>query len=664
MGWRIRFSVTPEESLERMEALTRANLRLLKRVSELEERVATLEGKPKPVAEPLPELVAEPIPPLRPAPAPGLETKVGLAWVNRIAVVTCIFAAAFFFKYAADNEWIGPSGRVILGFLAGLVSIALGERFHRRDERTYAQGLCGLGASLLFLASYAAFGFYSLIPLGGAFLLMIVSIALAGSLAIRYHGRAIAALALLGGFLTPLLLSTGNFNALFFYLYLAILSGAACWLAQNRKWPLIELLALGGVFVLTVASLDDMDRTNAEGYLIAFLCAAFVIFASSPVASVFHAAQVVFPVLLFTAREGAAFVPALLAMTAASLWRGGTTGRRWTLPVAYIAATLCTFGWIEGLTSPLPLTRTMPLPAGLFLLFASWIPWRLRDGHAISNAELTATASNGVSFFAIVAATLDPHYKQWLGTAALLTAGVYALAGRLSAKSPRAALLNFGLALAFVTLAIPLQFEKFTITMAWAIEAAALAWIAARTGSLFTGYVSLCVFALCAFSLGWNPAEGGRRILSYLSVAAAMWFAAHSFKGVTIQPRLALIPYITGHLVIFAGLGQEIADWARRHSAPEDVASVASLGVSLLLALWAVGLVYAGVAFRSAVNRVFGLVLTAFIVAKLYLYDVWNLGVFYRVIAFAGLGGTLLLTSFLYSRYRSKIESLWQSENN
>ena len=107
-----------EESRQRMEALTQANLRLLKRVNELEKRVAKLEGAPEPIAEPEPPIVPLPTsvdipPPAAPA-SPDVETKVGLAWINRIAVVTCIFAAAFFFKYAADNQWIGPSGRVLL----------------------------------------------------------------------------------------------------------------------------------------------------------------------------------------------------------------------------------------------------------------------------------------------------------------------------------------------------------------------------------------------------------------------------------------------------------------------------------------------------------------------------------------------------------------------
>jgi len=199
--------VSPEEQLrqlaERMDALTASNARLVRRLNELERRLHALTGHPptpepatppkhplvaqaapppQSVVEPAPspgpvaqsapphEPVADPVPPPAPSETPSLESKLGLAWVNRMAVVTCIFAAAFFFKYAADNEWIGPSGRVVLGLLAGCAALFFAERFHARAERVYSQGLCGLGVSLLYLSFFAGFHFYQLLPQGPALL--------------------------------------------------------------------------------------------------------------------------------------------------------------------------------------------------------------------------------------------------------------------------------------------------------------------------------------------------------------------------------------------------------------------------------------------------------------------------------------------------------------
>ena len=75
-------------------------------------------------------------------------------------------------------------------------------------------------------------------------------------------------------------------------------------------------------------------------------------------------------------------------------------------------------------------------------------------------------------------------------------------------------------------------------------------------------------------------------------------------------------------------------------------------------------LVTLGVLTKAGINRMLGLGLLAVVVAKLYLYDVWQLEKVYRIVAFSFLGVVLLATSYLYSRYRTKIESWWRDEED
>ena len=53
----------------------------------------------------------------------------------------------------------------------------------------------------------------------------------------------------------------------------------------------------------------------------------------------------------------------------------------------------------------------------------------------------------------------------------------------------------------------------------------------------------------------------------------------------------------------------------------------------------------------------------AFVVLKLYLIDVWELGRIFRITAFLGLGVLLLLVSYLYSRFGPVIERLWTDDH-
>jgi uncharacterized membrane protein len=112
--------------------------------------------------------------------------------------------------------------------------------------------------------------------------------------------------------------------------------------------------------------------------------------------------------------------------------------------------------------------------------------------------------------------------------------------------------------------------------------------------------------------------------------------------------------------VLLWGLGLEVAGWAQRTAEPQNLRSVTSTSISVLVAAYAVMLVAAGVSRRSAVTRVIGMALIGLVVLKLYLYDVWLLGQFYRMTAFAILGVLLLVMSYFYSRFRGSMESWWR----
>jgi uncharacterized membrane protein len=111
-------------------------------------------------------------------------------------------------------------------------------------------------------------------------------------------------------------------------------------------------------------------------------------------------------------------------------------------------------------------------------------------------------------------------------------------------------------------------------------------------------------------------------------------------------------------------LTQEVLYWAGHTAAPENRISVETISVSILYAVYAVVFVSLGVATRTAINRIAGLVLIGAVVLKLYVFDVWQLGRFYRTLAFVALGVLLLSTSFLYSHFRSIIESWWKADSD
>ena len=170
---------------------------------------AAAAGLPPPVRETVATAALEPSAPAPPA-SESLEAVIGQKWVGWIAVLLIFCAAAFFLKYAFENRWIGELGRVSIGVAAGLGMAWGGLERHRRGWRYLAQILTGGGIAILYLSVYGAFGYYHLMGARAAFVALAILVAEAHLLALSYNARAVAVMALLGGFLVPVLLSAGR----------------------------------------------------------------------------------------------------------------------------------------------------------------------------------------------------------------------------------------------------------------------------------------------------------------------------------------------------------------------------------------------------------------------------------------------------------------------
>ena len=109
----------------------------------------------------------------------------------------------------------------------------------------YAQVLQGGAVAVLYLTLFVAFRFYGVLPVLPVFVLMVAVAALAAALAVLQDARSLAVIGALGGFATPLLVSTGSGNhvALFsYYLVLDLGIAAVAWsqdlaVAQPGRLP-------------------------------------------------------------------------------------------------------------------------------------------------------------------------------------------------------------------------------------------------------------------------------------------------------------------------------------------------------------------------------------------------------------------------------------------
>lgn len=246
--------------------------------------VAATEGSPlgvpleaaAPPPPPPPDIVAPPAPP-KPE-GPRWEEIIGERWLGWVGISTLLFGAAFFLKYAFENQWIGELGRVLIGVVVALGFLWFGGKKRAEGWTMFGQIFTAGGITLLYLSIYSSYGFYSLLPAAAAFAFMALVVALAHLLAVFYPAPAIAVMGQIGGILTPVLLSTGSdrYGVLFSYLTLLAVGGflVAVW----RQWRWIAVISFGLTHLMYWAWWADNYHPEKAWAAAAFQTALFVLF--------------------------------------------------------------------------------------------------------------------------------------------------------------------------------------------------------------------------------------------------------------------------------------------------------------------------------------------------------------------------------------------------
>jgi hypothetical protein len=173
------------------------------------------------------------------------------AWVGGLAL---FLGVGFFVKYSFDHDLIPPEMRVAIGFIIGIGLLIGGVVMRKKELAVTAQTLCGTGVLILYVSSFACHGFYHF-PFFGVlptFLLMALITAVAFLLAVRLEAPAVAILGLLGGFLTPILLSTGEDRPVGLFGYIALLNAGLLAVALHRRWHYLAPLGAAGTVVMQI----------------------------------------------------------------------------------------------------------------------------------------------------------------------------------------------------------------------------------------------------------------------------------------------------------------------------------------------------------------------------------------------------------------------------
>lgn len=536
----------------------------------------------------------------------SLESTIGRVWFNRIGVLAIILGVSFFLKYAFDNNWIGPLGRIVLGLLVGLGMIIAGEYTHRKNYKIFAEGLIAGGSSILYLSIYVAVNFYNLIDALPGLVFMIVVTLFAGTFALRFNSSRVIAFSIIGGFLTPFLISMPEINSLLLMSYILLLDIGILWVSYFKKWENCNLLAL----VLTY---------------ITFFC------------------------------------------------------------------------WQAGRYKPENFLNTQLFLTAYFVLFSLVaILYNFMRKKQATAGDMAVVIFNGIFYFMADYRLFrqDPIQRQYMGFFSIALALVYLIFSynayrRTQGKDRNLILVYLSMTILFATMAIPLQLKYHWLTMGFIIEFVILIWLGFKIKSKGLRYAGLILAAVALSKLLFIDFSSfayykrspifylifNRRFFTYLTLISGAFISAflyreHKREISAAEKNTATVLALSATFILLVSLSLEVNSYfAQLISATSNLPKgpyPSRLNTAVLnnieqffqSALWIIYsfiLIIIGIFKKFRALRIMALVLFILTILKVFLIDISALGRIWRILSFIGLGCVLVITSFIYQKYKDKI---------
>ncbi|POY37420.1 DUF2339 domain-containing protein [Solitalea longa] len=197
---------------------------------------------------------------------PDLEKYIGENLFNKIGIAILVLGMGFFLKYAIDKNWINEIGRTFIGIVTGGALITIAHRM-RKSFAAFSSVLVGGGIAILYFTITIAFQQYQLFSQTIAFLIMVLITGFAVLLSISYDRKELAILAILGGFTSPLMISTGEGNYVVLFSYILILNIGMLVLAYFKKWNILNIICYAFTIIMFGAWLSTkviMVGSDAE----------------------------------------------------------------------------------------------------------------------------------------------------------------------------------------------------------------------------------------------------------------------------------------------------------------------------------------------------------------------------------------------------------------
>jgi len=519
----------------------------------------------------------------------SLEGTIGKLWLNRIGIVAILIGVAYFLKYAFDSGWLSPGSRVVIGLIAGIGIVAWSEIFRRKGSAAFSYSLKAVGIGILYLSLWAASQYFQLVPASAAFVAMILVTASTITLALTQDADILAIYAMIGGFSTPALVSTGENHEIVLFSYVLLLDLAILAMVAFKPWRRIVWGAMLGTAVMYVGWGDKFYDSSERTITVLFASAFFAVFA---------------------------LVPLLTPLTR-SRWHSGQSITLMLLPLVNGAAYfLALYGMYNN--QVVTLTWYALALAAIYLVLSSQFKRRVgSDPNVVKTVNLIHVAA-AIAFITIaVPLKLDAH---WITIGWLIESAV----------------------LLFVAVKSEAHFLRIFAGCTLALGVFRLLFIDNFNVQTLIFNARFATF-LVAIAIMAGIVAAGERFAS----EREMPFVKLAGIALNVLALVALTSEANGYFS-----RQITATYQHRnmYEATRQLEIARDFSFSAIWIVYGAALMIIGFWKRSAFIRWQAMVLLAVTIGKVFLYDSRELQQIYRILSFIALGIMLMAVSYAYHR--------------
>jgi len=183
----------------------------------------------------------------------GLEELVGRYGTMIAATIMLLVGVGVLLSWAIRSGLLGPTARVVLGYLAAAIVAGIGIRLRLRGTREFGNILLAMALGVVHLVCWSAGPQLHVMPSAAALFIGLAASAALAEFALRHDEQALCAIGFGGAAIAPFATNDGSGNVVALAAYGAVVIVLSAAALRDRDWSGSLAVTLGSLFVYLIA---------------------------------------------------------------------------------------------------------------------------------------------------------------------------------------------------------------------------------------------------------------------------------------------------------------------------------------------------------------------------------------------------------------------------